>query len=153
MSILLHHFDLHQWHGVSVSSLPLLRWFTSHLYVMHLLYVAMQRYTTCSLLRISAILLAKILWAHPLLLCGITVSSVEHLKWCSVCAVLCHRERITKPQKPCCWLKWFLEYHTYHTELCSSSYFLCIIAMKWADRSLHVLIQLGLSIFWMSAIV
>ena len=59
MSNLPHHFDLHQRHGVSASSLLLLRWFTSHPYMMHLLYFAMQRYTTCSLLRVSAILLTK----------------------------------------------------------------------------------------------
>ena len=61
MSIMLHHFDLHQQHGVSAFSLLLLRWFTSHPYVMPLLYFAMQRYTTCSLLIIPAILLTKIL--------------------------------------------------------------------------------------------
>ena len=49
MSILLHHFDLHQRHGVPDSSLLLLRWFTSHPYLIPLLYFAMQRYTTCSL--------------------------------------------------------------------------------------------------------
>ena len=59
MSILLHHFNLHQRHVVSASSVLLLRWFTSHAYVMNLLYFAMQRYTTCSLLRISAILFDK----------------------------------------------------------------------------------------------
>ena len=59
MSILLHHFDLHQLHGVSASSLLLIRWFTSHPYVMPLLYFAMQRYTTCSLLRIPTIFLTK----------------------------------------------------------------------------------------------
>ena len=49
-----------------------------------------------------------------------------------------------------------LECHTCQTKLCHSSYstyFLCINAIKWADRSLHVLIQLGLSIDWTSAIV
>ena len=42
-------------------SLLMLILFTSHPYVMRLLYFAMQRYTACSLLRIPTIILTKIL--------------------------------------------------------------------------------------------
>ena len=54
-SILLHHFDLHQRHGVSASSPAEMIYIPSDTYVMPLLYFAMQRCTTGSLLGILAI--------------------------------------------------------------------------------------------------
>ena len=74
---------------------------------------------------------------------------------CSVCDVICHRVRIIKPQMPCSDLS-DSGMSCLSNTICNSSYssyFLCINALKWADRSLHVLIQLGLSTDWTSAIV
>ena len=102
MSILLLHFDLHRWHGVSASSLLLLRWFTSHplcdASVSHLFCHATV-YNLFSFENFSnsydkntgrSSFVA--VWDNSFF------SGAFEILQCLCCDM---------PQMPCCWLKWF----------------------------------------------